>query len=84
MSEGAVETYLDAPEKHDNSIVKLIIRSFSDIFICKERAFERRNLAEMKPKKKLNGPVQSAMFKLFLKEIISDEHSLVKLASLFR
>jgi len=60
----------------------LILRAFSDIFICKKRAFERRILAEMKPKKRPKGPVQSMMFKVFLKEIISDEHPLVKLADM--
>lgn len=39
-------------------------------------------LAEMKPKKRPKGPVQSTMFKVFLKEIISDEHPLVKLADM--
>lgn len=36
----------------------------------------------MKPKKKPRGPVQSAMFKVFLKEIISEEHPLAKLADM--
>jgi IS5 family transposase len=34
----------------------------------------------MKPKKRGKGPVQSAMFKVCLKEIISEEHPLAKLA----
>jgi IS5 family transposase len=36
----------------------------------------------MKPKKRRKGPVQSAMFKVFLKEIISEDHPLAKLADM--
>ncbi len=34
----------------------------------------------MKPKKRGKGPVQSAMFRVYLKEIISEEHPLARLA----
>jgi transposase, IS5 family len=36
----------------------------------------------MKPKKRAKGPVQSSMFKVMLKEIISEDHALAKLADM--
>ncbi len=36
----------------------------------------------MKPKKKSEGPIQSEMLKVFLKDIVSDRHPLVQLADM--
>ena len=36
----------------------------------------------MKPKKKPQGPIQSSMTKVFLKDLVSDRHPLVKLADM--
>jgi transposase, IS5 family len=36
----------------------------------------------MKPKKKPEGPIQSEMFKVFLKDLVSERHPLVKLADM--
>lgn len=59
-----------------------MINLFHGIRNCKERLEREETPCKLKPKKRPNGPIQSEMLKVLLKDIVLDSHSLVMLGDI--